>query len=176
MPALPATPIFASDEPRTPVRRVRPMARSRVLLVNLLIAAIVLGQLYDTAADGDHWPFSSYPMFAQPREPLIRVKRLYGVTGDGEVALVVPRHLAPFHEARVMTAFKRIGRRPDRDQRLHAALEGVLARYDELRAAGEHDGPALDGVRLYVVTWPFDPTAANRDQPFERRLLGEALR
>jgi hypothetical protein len=155
---------------------VRPVTVVRRALVHLLIAAIVGCQLYDTAVDGDHWPFSSYPMFAKPREPLVRMKRLYGVTTAGEVPLVVPRHVAPFVEARLMTAFKRLARRPDRAARVDAGLRGVLERYDDLRARGAHDGPALDGLRLYLLSWQRDPTLANRDRPSGRRLLGEVLR
>lgn len=173
MPALPAIPAAASSDRSDGEPRVRPMPRSRMLLVSLVVAAILAGQLYDTAVDGDHWPFSSYPMFAKPRESVVRLKRLYGVTTAGEVPLVVPRHLAPFHEARLMTAFKRLGRRDDRALRLNAALHGVLEIYEQRRRAGAHDGPMLDGVRLYLVTWPLEPAAANRDAPGTRRLLGE---
>ena len=182
MPALPEiSPTIPRREasaspPRAQPPRVLKMARSRVLLVNLLVAFVVAGQLYDTAADGDHWPFSSYPMYAKPREPLVRMKRLYGVTASGEVPIVVPLQLAPFNEARLMTAFKRIGRREDRDARLAAALRWTLERYEGLRRSGAHDGPEIQGMRLYLLSWPLDPAAANRDVPGDRRLLGEVRR
>lgn len=150
---------------------------SRRRAVAVLVAAIVLGQLYDTAVDGDHWPFSSYPMFARPREATLSVRRLHGVTAAGdEVPIVVPRHLPPFHEARLMTAFKRLGRRPDRDARLTASLDATLALYEDGRSAGAHDGVALRGMRLYLVSFAFDPGAANRGAPDERRLLAETRR
>jgi hypothetical protein len=176
---MPALPAFSSSTLRRdlpPVARAVAVPPPRVVLVALLIAFVVAGQLYDIVVDGDHWPFSSYPMFARPRELLVRVKRLYGVTESGEVPIVVPLHLAPFHEARLMTAFKRIGRREDRDARLEAALRWALERYEALRGAGVHDGPKLAGMRLYVLSWPLDAWAANRDQPDERRLLGEVSR
>jgi hypothetical protein len=75
-----------------------------------------------------------------------------------------------------MTAFKRIGRRPDRDVRLRAALRWTLDRYETLRASGRHDGPALRGMRLYIVTWPIHPQAANRDAPLQRQLVAEVTR
>jgi hypothetical protein len=153
------------------------VSRTRRRAVAVLVAAIVLGQLYDTAVDGDHWPFSSYPMFARPRETTLRVRRLHGVTAAGdEVPIVVPRDLPPFHEARLMTAFKRLGRRPDRDARLTASLDAALALYDDGRRAGVHHGGALRGMRLYLVSFAFDPRAANRDEPDERRLLAETHR
>ena len=132
---MPALPAFSSTTLHEvpPAPRAGAMSQQRIVLVALLIAFSVAGQLDDTAVDGDHWPFSSYPMFARPRELLVRVKRLYGVTENGEVPIVVPRHLAPFHEARLMTAFKRIGRRDDRDARLTAALRWTLERYEALR-------------------------------------------
>jgi hypothetical protein len=152
------------------------MSGARMCLVSLLVVAIAAGQLCDTILDRDHWPFSSYPMFSRPRQMVVQMKRLYGVTANGEVPIVVPRHLAPFHEARLMTAFKRIGRRPDRDARLRAALRWTLDRYEALRASGRHEGPALRGIRLYIVTWPIDPQAANRDAPLRRQLVAEVTR
>jgi len=175
---MPALPAFSSTTLHEvpPAPRAGGMSQQRTVLVALLIAFSLAGQLYDTAVDGDHWPFSSYPMFARPRELLVRVKRLYGVTENGEVPIVVPRHLAPFHEARLMTAFKRIGRRDDRDARLTAALRWTLERYEALRGSRAHDGPEIHGMRLYVITWKLDPGASNRTEPGERRLLGEVWR
>jgi hypothetical protein len=153
------------------------VAPARRLLVALLVAGIALGQLYDTAVDGDHWPFSSYPMFAQPREATLRARRLVGVTTGGqEIPIVVPRDLPPFHEARLMTAFKRLGRRQDRAAQLAGGLEAALALYERRRLAAKHDGPALRGMRLYLIGWPFDPEARNRRRPSERRLLAEVRR
>jgi hypothetical protein len=153
------------------------MSLARMRLVSLLVVGIAAGQLYDTILDRDHWPFSSYPMFSHPRQTMVvQMKRLYGLTANGEVAIVVPRHLVPFHEARLMTAFKRIGRRPDRDVRLRAALRWTLDRYETLRASGRHDGPTLRGMRLYIVTWPIHPQAANRDAPLQRQLVAEVTR
>lgn len=153
------------------------LPKTRRLLVMVLVAVIFLGQLYDTAVDGDHWPFSSYPMFARPREPTLRLRRLYGLTAAGdEIPIVVPRDLAPFHEARLMTAFKRLGRRPDRDARMAAGLEATLDLYERRRRSGAHDGPLLRGVRLYLIGFAFDPAASNRDAPSERRLLAEVPR
>ena len=165
----------ASSPSAAPHAATVPPARRR--LVALLVAGIVLGQLYDTAVDGDHWPFSSYPMFARPRETTLRARRLYGVTPEGEeIPIVVPRALAPFHEARLMTAFKRLARRQDREAQLAGALEAALALHERRRRSGAHDGPALHGMRLYLVGWTFDPTAGNRNEPSERRLLAEAWR
>jgi hypothetical protein len=49
----------------------------------------------------------------------------------------------------------------------------VFLRYEALRAAGQHQGPALDRVRLYYVEWNLDPAAANVESPDTRVLISE---
>jgi hypothetical protein len=169
----------ASDDGHRPPKSERsalsrpPIAPARARLISLLVLAVVGASAVDVAIDGDHWPFSSYPMYGRLREAVVKMKRLYGVTGEGEVELVVPRHLDPFHEARLMTAFKRLGRRPDASEAVPAAMRGCLERYAALRAAGAHDGPELLGLRLYELSWPLATGAANRAEPAVRNLLAE---
>ena len=50
----------------------------------------------------------------------------------------------------------------------------MLTRYEARRRAGQHDGPALRGVRLYLLRWRLvDRVPRNPDAPDERRLLLE---
>ncbi|MBM4243878.1 MAG: hypothetical protein FJ148_08705 [Deltaproteobacteria bacterium] len=153
-----------------------PIGRARRALVIVLAALVTLASAVDVIRDGDHWPFSSYSMFAELRAPEVRLKRVVGVRDGREVDLVVPVHLAPFHEARLMTAFRRLGRRDDAPRWRRAALAASLARYDALRAASAHDGPELDGLRFYELVWPLASGAANRDAPDTRRLIAEVSR
>lgn len=152
------------------------MTRARRAVVVALLALVVAAWAVDVVRDGDHWPFSSYSMFAELRSPDVRLKRLVGVHGGRELDLVVPVHLAPFHEARLMTAFRRLARRPDGPHARREALAACLARYEERRAAGEHDGPQLDAIRFYELVWPLESGAANRAAPSMRRLIAEVSR
>jgi hypothetical protein len=151
---------------------ISPVRRTLVLAVTALV---VVASAFEIVRDGDHWPLSSYSMFAELRTSEVRLKRLVGVHDGREVDLVVPLHLAPFHEARLMTAFRRLGRRDDGPRLRRDALAACLARYDELRRTSAHDGPELDGLRFYEVTWPLASGAANRDEP-TRRLIAEVGR
>lgn len=151
------------------------MTRGRRAAILGLAAALVVAAAFEIVRDGDHWPLSSYSMFAELRATDVRLKRLYGVHDGRELALVVPRHLAPFHEARLMTALRRLGRRDDAPVARRAALRAVLERYEALRAAHEHDGPELEGLRFYELGWPLASGAANRDTP-SRRLIAEVAR
>lgn len=151
------------------------MSRARRALVLAVTAAALVGSAFEIVRDGDHWPLSSYSMFAELRGTDVRLKRLVGVRDGREVELVVPLHLAPFHEARLMTAFRRLGRRDDGPQLRRDALAACLERYDSLRRSGAHDGPELDALRFYELTWPLASGAASREAP-TRRLIAEVVR
>ena len=153
-----------------------PPGRARRTLVLTLVALVTAGWMVDVVRAGDHWPLSSYSMFAEPRAPDVRLKRLVGVHDGRELELVVPIHLAPFHEARLMTAFRRLGRRPDGAEARRAALAACLDRYEELRVAGVHDGPALETLRYEELVWPLEAGAANRAAPAVRRRIAEVSR
>lgn len=152
------------------------LGRTRRTLVAALVAGTLLATAFDVVRDGDHWPFSSYSMFAAPRAREVHLKRLFGVRDGRETELVVPRDLAPFHEARLLTALRRLGRRDDAPRARRAALDACLERYEALRREGAHDGPELDGLRFYELTWPLEDGAANRDHPASRRLIAEVVR
>ena len=161
-----------ASAPQPSTSSISPTRRTLVLAVTALL---VVASAFEIVRDGDHWPLSSYSMFAELRSAEVRLKRLVGVRDGREVDLVVPLHLAPFHEARLMTAFRRLGRRDDGPQRRRDALAACLARYDALGHAGAHDGPELDALRFYELTWPLASGAANRDEP-TRRLIAEVGR
>lgn len=154
-------------------------ATMTVLRRALIVASVVLvgaAWAVDVVRDGDHWPFSSYSMFAELRTPDVRLKRLVGVHDGRELDLVVPVHLAPFHEARLMTALRRLSRGPDGPRARREALAACLERYEQRRVAGRHDGPPLDAIRFYELVWPVKSGAVNRADPGVRRLIAEVSR
>ena len=152
------------------------MTRIRRLFAHVLIAGVILGSAYDIATRQEHWPFSDYPMFsAIHRATVLEWPRLFGVMADGsEIALVSHEYLWPLDQSRLPIGLRHIYGTERNATRLHAALEDCLERYERRRIAGHHDGPALRGIRLYVVAWDIEPYARNLDQPRSRQLIGEA--
>ena len=152
------------------------MTRKRQMFAHALIAGVILGSAYDIATRQEHWPFSDYPMFsAIHRATVLEWPRLFGVTADGsEIALVSHEYLWPLDQSRLPIGLRHIYAIERNPKRLHAALEDCLERYERRRIAGQHDGPALRGIRLYVVAWDIEPYARNIDQPRSRQLIGEA--
>jgi len=152
------------------------MSRPRLLLAHLLIAGVVGGSLYDIVTRQEHWPFSNYPMFSDVhRSSVLRWPRLYGVTAEGdEVPLLSYRELWPLDQSRLPIGLRALYTEAGADQRVRTALRDVLRRYESRRPSGAHSGRPLVAVRLYLVSWPIEPFAANLNRPNDRRLLADA--
>ena len=105
--------------------------------------------------------------------------RLYGATQEqphNEIPLLAPDYIQPFDQARLSVALERMEFKHNTERRhklLNKAVLDVLERYETLRLAGRHDGPPLQGVRLYKERWQLDVRAENVDQPDHRRLIAE---
>lgn len=82
-------------------------------------------------------------------------------------------YIQPFDKTRLTSALQGIARAPDSEPRLREAMRDVFTRYEAARVAGQHSGPALQGIRAYRVTWQLDPRARNRDRPDQRELVLE---
>jgi hypothetical protein len=52
-------------------------------------------------------------------------------------------------------------------------LRGVLDLYEARRASGENEGPPLEAVRAYDMTWTLDADSRNVERPDVRRLIAE---
>jgi hypothetical protein len=151
------------------------MTPKREVFVHLLIFTIIIGSAYDIATQQEHWPFSDYPMFsAIHRRTVLEWPRLFGVTSDGgEVALVDHEYLWPLDQSRLPIGLRQIYRSEGDGPRIRAALHDCLVRYEKRRVAGEHEGPPLQGIRLYMVAWDIQPYAQNLDEPKVRELIAE---
>jgi hypothetical protein len=161
------------------------MSSRRKLVAYAAIGVVVGGHLFDLAADREHWPFSTYPMYSYPMNDQLRVYRLMGVVddetgadadmnGDAEFPLVSGRYLRPLNALGLASGLGYLNRKPDRERLLDEAMGDVLARYERRRAAGGHDGPRLRAIRLYRLHWTMNPSASNRDRPDRRELIYEA--
>jgi hypothetical protein len=180
--------IFASREVRAAfwapsrvgsgdVGAFRAMTKGRLLAAYAVAAVIIGGSFYDFAADRETWPFSQYPMFSfidAPPDGRFTILRLYGVTQQQpllEFQLDKNEYLEPFDNSRLQLALDRT----ISQQQLTIALKDCLQRYDALRASGIHQGPALQSLRLYRVTWTPNPQVSNLDAPDSKKFLGEVF-
>jgi len=65
----------------------------------------------------------------------------------------------------------------ERQQMLDGALLDALSKYENGRLAGKHDGPPLQGIRLYEATWQLDdPAKSIVDPPDQQKLIHEVER
>jgi len=167
----------ARQEMVTGWHRPRSMSYARLAFVHLLIAGVAAGSVYDIATRQEHWPFSDYPMFSTVhRERTLTWPRLYGVEHNGEeTPLLDSAYLAPLDQSRLPLGLRRIAQAPGSGDRLRRAIADCLHRYDQRLSRGDHHGPALVGIRLYLVTWRLQPNAANIDRPDDRQLLAEVM-
>lgn len=150
-----------------------PAPRAGRLTATLVLALVLGPSLYDIARGGEHWPYSSYPMYADVRrDATVSVAVLYGVTESGaEVPLRDVAFIAPFDQSRIAFALESFDASSDRAP-MAAALHDLLVRYEDRRA--EHGGPPLRAMRAYRVVWSGDPRAADVERPARRELLGES--
>jgi hypothetical protein len=161
------------------------MTRFRVILLSTVSFLLIIGSLLSIIRDEEYWPFSPYPMFSGVnRTPYSSsTLQLYGVTQEephDEILIPTDRgdYIQPFEPSMFLTALKRIQseNNPKRSSRLlNKALLDSLKRYEKFRLAGRHDGPPLQGLRLYRVK-KGDPEAGveNVDRPDDRKLIAEA--
>ena len=173
--ALSALPNGEAPDPVLPSPR-------RTLLVNSWILVLIGGSFVELVLDPpyarEHWPFSQYQMYSELHpEPTIAAIRLFGVLAADarqEMPLVENEHIQPFDNSRLWVSLTSMHRAPNREALLGAALGDCLGRYEDLRRAGRHDGPPLQGVRLYRLLWRADPPVPNAE-PFSRELLYEVI-
>jgi hypothetical protein len=155
------------------------MSKQRCLFVTAIIVLLIIGQLSAMAALTQPWPFAHYPMFTDLKsEPSLSKPQLYGVLQEEPYQEIPLRgdYIQPFEIDRLQGAIMEINREPDlekRQQLLNEVTRDSLTRYERLRQAGRHDGPPLQGIRLYQVQWQLDPRVENVDQPDHRELLAE---
>ena len=158
--------------------QLKTMSKLREWMISGLLFSVLIISLFEITAGKEHWPFSSYQMYSRIRpqdQPLVR-PRLFGVTaGENprEIPLYESKYIAPFDKSRFARALMKIQRRENSDPFFREALRNSFERYEKRRVEHRHDGPALQGMRLYELSWTLDPMARNRDNPDQKVLLAE---
>lgn len=159
-----------SDPPAT-------LGKRRLWLINGLIVVIVVGTLSEYVTGAENWPFSSYSMYSRVKHGRQQiVLRVFGLTDEEtprEVPLIAYRYIQPFDHLRLWFGLAQIIRKKDGERLAREALQDCLARYEARRRNGRHDGPPLQAVRLYRLTWELDLLLLKVDRPDRRELLLE---
>jgi hypothetical protein len=159
------------------------MSRQRLFLIHAALIVLIVGHLYDIIQKGEHWPFSQYQMFAFLQEPSLTRMELYGVMQEDSHQEFSLRQVSrDFGGVRETESLRNISRSQEikseeRQQMLDGALLDALSKYENGRLAGKHDGPPLQGVRLYEATWQLDdPAKSIVDPPDQQKLIHEVER
>lgn len=152
-----------------------PLPAHRLLTVYALAAIVLGGSLIAWVRDTEYWPYSPYPMFSwiSPRTDFkFTTLRLYGVTQReplSEFPLDDNAYIEPFDNSRLPQA---LGIALSQ-KKLTPTLKDLLDRYEVLRLEKIHNGPPIEGLRLYRVTWYLNDKASNEKTPADKVFLGE---
>ena len=159
------------------------MSQQRLLLINAALFLLIFGHLYDIVQDREHWPFSKYEMFSRASEPSLTQMDLYGVMQeDSHQEFPLRQVSSSFGGIAEKQSLRRISyskkiKTKERPQMLNDALLDALSKYESERLAGKHDGPPLQGIRLYEATWQLDdPAKSIVDPPDQQKLIHEVAR
>lgn len=161
--------------PTRATKSATPLPRHRLLTVYVLGAVILGGSLIAWVRDTEYWPYSPYPMFSSvvPRKDFkFTTLRVYAVTQQDplvEFPLDDNAYIEPFDNASLVEAL----RIALNEKKLTPVLKDLFERYQVLRLAKIHNGPPIEGLRLYRVTWYLNDQASNEKTPFEKVSLGE---
>lgn len=176
VPLLRSAAAFARVQLQRGAAAVR-MSAPRVIAAHAVLALLIGGSLHDIVTGTEHWPLSSYPMFANvERSQTLDTVILRGIPeapDAPEVPLREGSMIGPFDQCRLSTAVSRVVSSGDQT-RVTAMLDDLRIRYEAARQRGEHDGPPLRTVRAYAAHWELDPAANNVDAPARSILVGES--
>jgi hypothetical protein len=150
------------------------MGRNRRLFISTFILLLAGGSLLSIIVHRELWPFSPYGMYSDAKQNRnLTWLQLRGVAPSGdETPIYEFDQLKPFDKSRLLVAIRGMVRR-DRPDQVKAALNDIFQRYERLRKNGEHSGPEIKALRLYRVTWAYDPLARNYDRPDQKELIEE---
>lgn len=154
------------------------LSQSRRAFVNFMLLGLLTGSAYEIGTRGEHWPFSSYPMFSKTRqEARVIHYALQAVPQDGSAAfpLYKSKHIHPFLWYRQRAAFKQMFEQKGGTAAVKEGLADTLERYEHGRRIGRHSGPPLKALRLYRVDWSIDPHKPDLIRRENRSFIAEVL-
>jgi hypothetical protein len=131
--------------------------------VLVLAALLVFGHAYDVITKAEHWPLSSYPMYADVlTTPTFRLVRLFAVTSEEPLSEVA------IEQGWLRNNLNRILRRADAKVQMRKAVT-AYARASEW----SRDGQPVIAYRVYEEHWHLDPNVDGNRAPDSTKLLFE---
>jgi hypothetical protein len=150
------------------------ISRWRRLVVHTILAVVVGGHALAVIRGQELWPFSYYPMYSRIiDDDVVTSVQLFGVYEDRGAPrefVLESSHTYPLGARTTNGAADRLLRR--REHQLVQALRDLLERYERRRQAQKHQGPPLQGLRLYQLRWRLDIETAT-PHLLDRALLYE---
>lgn len=150
------------------------ISKNRRSLINLMLVGLLIASAYEISVRGEHWPFSSYPMFSKTRtEGRVEHYALLAVPENGSEAfpLYESKYIYPFLWYRQRAALRRMLDGPGGTEAVKTGLADTLERYEYNRQKGRHDGPVLRSLQLYRVDWSVEPNAPDFVQSEDRDFI-----
>ncbi len=151
--------------------------RRKILVASLFALILIPHAIVLVSQKWEAWPFLRYPIFPDAkRDRVVRYYRAEGILPNGgEFPLTRSEYTAPLDPSRLHAMVSVLNRDLPSPEQYHRAAADMLKRYESLRLKGRHDGPAINGLRIYRVIWDLDSRAANVDAPTSKTLIAEAF-
>jgi hypothetical protein len=156
----------------------RPVPKRKRWLVYGVLAVLVGGHLVDIALRREHWPFSNYPMWSRASTVWKASDvRVHGIVagGAGKEVELTSRHITPLPRLQMTLAMRRAVGQADagKPELLHRRARDLMRYYESLREAGRHDGPPIEGLRVYEYEWDVNVKGEGADRPRIRLVASE---
>jgi len=140
-----------------------------------VITIITLGALGPAVLVREFWPFSNYKLYAELKKDMsLQLLSFYGVHGDNEIYLGgKEKYFYPLFNYHMHNNLSYSLKEVDGIYKVKKKLFSLLNWYEFRRLQGYHDGPKLDGLRLYKVKWSNDIEFKNIFSPEKIKLIAE---
>lgn len=129
------------------------MSKHRVLLVNVVLAAILVSHVAYTVLRAENWPLSDYPMYSERRDDwsgrVMSIQPL-PVEAGAAVDMTDDEWIAPYYMWQFIDAIEMA--EESSDTRVEEMLQAMLDRYDERVSSGA-DLPPLAGLDLVEIEY-----------------------
>ena len=82
-------------------------------------------------------------------------------------------YVFPFVDVAVSSAIAKVAGQERSEEKFREVARSIFEVYERRRLAGQHDGPELEGMRIYRVVWVLQAGLENRELPDSTQLLTE---
>lgn len=158
---------------------VKPMQRSRVVLVFVLLAGLLAGHGYCVLVNQEFWPLSQYPMYSKRHWNMWTDELMVGVVGDDSGSEVEISEFAFDRPISVRMSIQKVNREmqndPGKREQMRDILLGLGKKYEDQRGGNRPENyQEIDAIRLYLVTWQIsEEDGEHRAREHRREIIME---